>query len=395
MENEFCIMKNAIETDVVIVGAGLVGLSAVVAFAKQGKSVTLVDAKVRMANKSADWDARIYAISTESETWLKELGVWAYVDESRVCAIDTMHLWHASEELVLSSSDAHLPKLGVIIESQNLMYALWQQINILDVNVITEVNCVQLTHSLSKINLFLDNNQKVNADLLIAADGVNSWVRNQLNIAVQFKDFNQTAIVGNFISLKPHQNCAKQWFSSHETLALLPLVGQNLSLVWSLPTKRASELLKLSHDELSHEVAKHSKFSPGDFKLIGDVFAFKLSQQTALTTTAERIVLIGDAAHQVHPMAGQGVNLGFRDVMELTSLATKLHVMQDLGDESYLHRYARARKPDTISMNVLTSGLDSLFASNNKFVKQFTNWGFRQLNRQVNVKKLLIQQVAV
>ena len=371
------------------------GLSAVVAFAKQGKSVTLVDAKAKMGKKSAGWDARIYAISTETEVWLKKLGVWDYVDESRVCVIDAMQLWHASEELVLNSCDAHLPKLGVIMESQNLMYALWQQINILDVKVITEVNCVQLEHSSSTVNLFLDNHQQISADLLIAADGVNSWVRKQLNIAVQYKDFNQTAIVGNFSSQKPHQNCAKQWFASHETLALLPLVGQNLSLVWSLPTERASELLKLTHDELTHEVETYSKYATGDLKLIGDVFAFKLSQQTALANTSERVVLIGDAAHQLHPMAGQGVNLGFRDVMALTSLATKLHLMQDLGDEAYLRKYARARKPDTLSMNVLTSGLDILFASNNKFVKQFTNWGFRQLNRKVNVKKLLIQQVAV
>ena len=393
-------MTKVIETDVVIVGAGLVGLSAAVAFAKQGKSVSLVDAKPKMGEKTADWDARIYAISPESEAWLKDLGVWAEVDDSRVCAIDEMDLWLEAEALSLKSGDANLSKLGVIIENQNLMAALWQKVTTLEIAVISEVNCLKIENSAEAIKLKFynqkkqDNQQQISAQLLLAADGVNSWVRNQFNIGVQYKDFNQTAIVANFSCQKPHQHSAKQWFASHETLALLPLVGQNVSIVWSLPTDRAGELLELSNDEFTHALEIHTNYALGDLNLIGEVFAYKLCQQTALVTTVERLVLMGDAAHQVHPMAGQGVNLGFRDVMELTSLATKLHVMQDLGDEAFLRQYARARKADTLAMNSLTSGLDSLFASDRKMLKHFTKWGFRQLNRQGNIKKLLIQQVA-
>jgi 2-polyprenylphenol 6-hydroxylase len=387
-------MNHVIETDVVIVGAGLVGLSAAVAFAKQGRQVTLVDAKPIMQQKSAEWDARIYAISPESEAWLKDLGVWSEVDESRVCAIDAMDLWHEAETLSLKSSDANLAKLGVIIENQNLMAALWQKVTALEIAVITEVNCLQLENSAEVIMLQLDNQQQISAQLLVAADGVNSWVRQRLNIGVQYKDFNQTAIVANFSTQKPHQNSAKQWFASHETLALLPLVGQNVSLVWSVPTERAGKLLKLSADDLTRQVETYSKHLLGDLTLISDVFSFKLSQQTALTMTSERIALVGDAAHQVHPMAGQGVNLGFRDVMELTHLATKLHLMQNVGDNAYLRQYARSRKADTLTMNVLTSGLDALFASDSKIFKQLAKLGLRQLNRQRSVKKLLIQQVA-
>jgi len=399
-------MINVVETDVVIVGAGLVGLSAAVAFAKQGKQVTLVDAKPMMHKKITEWDARIFAISPESEAWLKDLGVWSEVDESRLCAIDAMDLWHEPEALTLKSSDANLAKLGVIIENQNLIFALWQKVTALEITVITGVNCLQIENSAEAIKLRLDkpskqvnhkkqdNQQQISAKLLLAADGVNSWVRNQLNIGVQYKDFHQTAIVANFSTEKPHQNSAKQWFASHETLALLPLVGQNVSLVWSLPTERAGKLLELSHDELTRQLEIHAQHALGDLKLIGDVFAFKLSQQTALASTTERVVLMGDAAHQVHPMAGQGVNLGFRDVMELTSLATKLHAMQDIGDEAFLRQYARARKADTLAMNSLTSGLDALFASDHKMLKQLTNLGLRQLNRQTSIKKLLIQQAA-
>lgn len=387
-------MNQPTETDIVIVGAGLVGLSSAVAFAKQGWEVTLVDANPIMRQKSSEWDARIYAISPESGAWLKDLGIWSFVDNSRVCSIDAMHLWHDSDTLILNSSDANVPKLGVMMESQNLMFALWQQVNALQVTVIAEVNGIALDNAPEKVCLHLDNQQQIQAKLLIAADGTQSWVRQQTPIGVQIKDFNQTAIVGNFETELPHANVAMQWFAPHETLALLPLVGKNTSLVWSVSTERAEALLNMSQYDFVAELEAHSQQKLGHLKLLGSMHSFKLCQQTAREVTTNRIVLVGDAAHQVHPMAGQGVNLGFRDVMELSYQATKLHAMQDLGDASQLLHYARARKADTFAMNMLTSGLDSLFASDVSVVKQCAHWGFKQLNRNGSIKKLLIKQAA-
>ncbi len=387
-------MKQHIETDVLIVGAGLVGLSAAVAFATQGKNVVLVDAKPVMSQKTQAWDERIYALTPATEAWLESLNVWQEVDLTRVCPIDAMHVWHEDEALVLSSNDAHLPKLGVIIENQNLMVALWQKVNALDVTVITEVNCLELENTQQAVTLSLDNHQQVSAKLLLAADGIHSWVRQQANIEVKHKDFQQTAIVANFSTEKSHRNVARQWFAAHETLALLPLVGQNVSLVWSVSTEKANELLKLSNENLADAVRTQSQDVLGELKPISKTLSFALHSKIAAQFVAERLALVGDAAHQIHPMAGQGVNLGFRDVMELTSLAIKLHPMQDLGDAAFLRQYARARKADTLAMNTLTSGLDALFASDSRVLKQLTNWGLRQLNRQANVKKLLIQQAA-
>ena len=387
-------MTKHIETDVLIVGAGLVGLSAAVAFAIQGKSVALVDAKPVMNQKSQAWDERIYALTPATEQWLESLGLWQDLDLTRVCPIDAMHVWHEDEALVLNSDDAHLPKLGVIIENQNLVATLWQKVNALEVTVITEVNCVKLESTQQAVTLSLNNHQQVSAKLLLAADGIHSWVRQRANIEVKHKDFQQTAIVANFSTEKSHRNMARQWFATHETLALLPLVGQNVSLVWSVSAEKASELLKLSSQELAVAVQTQSQGVLGDLKAISKTLSFALHSKTAVQFVAERLVLVGDAAHQIHPMAGQGVNLGFRDVMELTSLATKLHPMQDLGDAAFLRQYARARKADTLTMNALTSGLDALFASDSKMLKQLTSWGLRQLNRQVSVKKLLIQHAA-
>jgi 2-octaprenylphenol hydroxylase len=383
-----------IETDIIVVGAGLVGLSAAIALAKQCKKVVLVNAKPDKFEKTQAWDARIYALSPETETWLNALEVWPAVDASRVNAIDAMHLWGDEEAVVLNCNDANLPKLGVIVENKNLMHALWQQINALGVTVITDSTCAFLENAEQHITLHLENKTKIVAKLIVAADGVNSWVRSQANIGVKQKSFHQTAIVANFSTEKNHQNIARQWFAPHETLALLPLVGQNASLVWSVSTEKAEELLELSSNDLAAKVQACSQNELGELKAIGKIISFALNQQTATSLIVERVVLVGDAAHQIHPMAGQGVNVGFRDVMALEFILANAHAMQDIGEHGFLRKYERARGADIAVMNTLTTGLDALFASESRMMKKVTNWGLRQLNRQASLKKLLIQQAA-
>ncbi|MBC7756472.1 MAG: FAD-dependent monooxygenase [Bdellovibrio sp.] len=395
----------SINTDIAIVGSGLVGLSAAIAFAQQGKRVALIDAKNSLITLKNAWDARVYALTPETENWLTSIGVWAHVDVSRVNPINTMHIFdEASEQpLSLRDEDANLPKLGVIIENQNLMHALWQQLKTLaaeneSVVMITDAACKTLHNTQNNIALGLANNHPVNADLMVAADGVDSWVRTQANIGVIKKDFHQTAVVGNFLVEKPHQNIARQWFRPHDVLALLPLPENMVSIVWSVSTERAAELLALSSEDLAHLVHEHSRGILGKLKPVGTTQAFALNQQTATQLIAERTVLMGDAAHQIHPMAGQGVNLGFRDVMQLALLATKFHAMQNMGDKAFLRQYERARKADILTMNQLTSGLDALFATDSRMAKKVTgkiiSKGLQVLNSQTYLKKLLIQQVA-
>ena len=398
-------LSKTLEADVVVVGSGLVGLSAAIAFAKLDKRVVLVDAKKPIIKLKKAWDERVYALTPATETWLKSIGVWACIDASRVNPINAMHLFDdASEQpLVLRDEDANLPKLGIIIENQNLMYALWQQLKALDANnaavtVITDTPCQLLDSTQQQIVLSLASGQQIVAKLLVAADGVDSWVRKQVNISVTKKDFKQTAIVANFLAEKSHQNIARQWFSPHNVLALLPLrdsiKAKMVSIVWSVSTDRAAELLALSGEELAHNVHEHTHGILGELTHVGNAQSFVLHQQTALQLIAERVALIGDAAHQIHPMAGQGVNLGFRDVMQLALLATKLHSMHDIGDSSFLRQYERVRKADIVTMNTLTSSLDWLFASESSMVRKMMLWGFGSMKKQTSVKKLLIQQVA-
>ena len=379
------------EADIVVVGAGLVGLAAAIAFTKQGENVVLVDAKKPAIKLKKTWDERVYALTPATEAWLKQLDVWAHVDKSRVNDINAMHIWDADATLTLADSDANLPKLGVIIENQNLLHALWQQIKALGVTVVSDVQCTSLYNRPHDIQLGLQDETAIVAKLIVAADGVHSWLRQQAGISVKQKSFDQTAIVANFIATKNHGNIARQWFAPHDVLALLPLPSQHVSMVWSVSTERAGELLRLSADDLAHSVCEQAQGTLGDLKLVGKTLSFELNQQTATTLIAERMVLVGDAAHQIHPMAGQGVNLGFRDVMKLAELTTKC---QDVGDYNLLRQYERARAADIATMNTLTTGLNYLFASEVKLVKKLTNWGLQQLNRQASIKKLLIQQAA-
>ena len=384
-------MQNA---DILVVGAGLVGLAAAIAMARQNRTVVLIDSKKPETAKSIAWDERVYALTPGTVSWLQALHVWAEVDLTRVNDIHAMHLWGeaSADPLVLGDHDVNLPKLGVIIESQNLMYALWQQIDASGVIVVTDAKCKYIENTQRHIRLGLEDGAEISAKLLIAADGVNSWARLQADIALKQRAFHQTAIVANFLAEKSHQDVARQWFAPHETLALLPLPEKYVSMVWSMSTESANELLTLSCDELTRKVEAQSRHVLGVLRPTGKTLSFTLNQQTATQLIAERVALAGDAAHQVHPMAGQGVNLGFRDVMQLENLVLTAHALQDIGETAFLRKYERSRKMDIVTMNVLTTGLDELFASDVNLVKKCTHWGLRQLNQQAAIKGLLIQQ---
>ena len=402
-------MSKLLSADIVMVGAGLVGLSAAIALAMAHKKVVLIEPKLISMHKEnlekstditiekteyTDWDARVYALTPGSIAWLESIGVWAFVDKSRLGTVSQMQLWANDkiEPLILKDGDAHLNKLGLIIENKNLMQALWQQINKLDVTIIKHADLDKLDYSTAnKITLTLNNAQTITANLIVAADGVSSWVRSQTNVGVVIKSYDQTAIIANFKVDISHQNIANQWFKSHDTLALLPLADGLVSMVWSVANLKAAQLLSISPEHLAEEVFKHSRGILGQLTPLGQAHSFALNQQTANHLIANRIVFVGDSAHQVHPLAGQGVNLGFRDVMQLQQLITKVHAMQDIGEHSFLRRFERNRRVDIVAINTLTSGLDWLFSREYGTLNAGINWGFAQINKQSIVKKLLIQ----
>jgi ubiquinone biosynthesis UbiH/UbiF/VisC/COQ6 family hydroxylase len=211
---------------------------------------------------------------------------------------------------------------------------------------------------------------------------------------IQKKSYEQTAIVANFTATKPHSNIARQWFVQDEEnknsiLAWLPLPDNMISIVWSVSTDYADTLLMLSNEEFTNKVKLAGGAILGELELIGVATKFPLNLQKSNTLVQDNVVLVGDAAHQVHPMAGQGVNLGFRDVIDLVEIVKNKNQYQVLNDSSLLRLYTRKRKVDILNIVLLTDALYHLFKSQNAAIKTVRNWGLSATNHHA-IKKMLV-----
>ncbi len=382
--------------DIVIVGAALVGASAAVALAKQGFNVALVDRKSPLLPTRNDeiWDSRIYAISPGNADWLKDLGVWQRMNVDRVTPIAAMQIWSDTnlEPLAFDAEDAFANNLGYILESSALQQALLDELQTLDVDVlIGEGASIDLNEQDAGLTLL--DGTRISAKLMIAADGGSSWVRENAGLSQQKTSYEHVGVVANFEVELPHQHIARQWFLEEGILAWLPLAGNRISMVFS--TKQSENLMALSSVELAEYVAQSGGNTLGKMRLITPAVGFPLVKQNASALIANRLVLVGDAAHQVHPMAGQGVNLGFRDVVELVQVLAERNPLADIGDRFVLRRYERARKADVLSMQGLTHGLYGAFDSKQALVRAVRNWGMSLPNRHPILKRALMKQALI
>lgn len=391
-------MSTILQKDVVIVGAGLVGLSAAVALHQAGCSVVLVDRQnpTKLASTDDAWDTRIYAVSPRNAQWLATLGVWQWLPPARVCEIQAMDIFGDTSQkpLSLNAADANAENLGFIVESSALMQALLKQIALLGVPTLFDAVCEKVVNSPTQAALKLSSEQVIESQLLLAADGSQSWVRQQLALPMKQKAYQQTAIVANFKVEKSHENIARQWFLLDEEgqsniLAWLPLPNNTVSIVWSVSTKLADSLLKHSDEAFTQQVKLAGNAMLGELKLLNKPIGFPLSLQTTQQFAKDSVILMGDAAHRVHPMAGQGVNLGFRDVMDLMELLQNKHQFQRMNDASLLKQYKRQRKSDVLKMVMLTDGLYQLFGKKNSFIQSVRNWGLSATNHK-SIKKMLV-----
>lgn len=399
-----------IKTDVAIVGAGLVGLAAAVAFSRAGYEVVLVDEHADLSKSQkndAQWDQRIYAISPKNAQWLADLGAWPLLDSRRIGEMQAMEIWgdESSTPLRLCADEVNADELAFVVEESALKQALMQQVHGCGLRTLFGNKCVRLNTQPQQSILYLDNQQAIECSLLIAADGANSWVREQLAVGVEQKPYHQTAIVANFETEKSHANIARQWFRQDKfaadnavadqavhcgILAWLPLPGNKISIVWSAPEQYADYLLTLDADAFTDQVTQSGNPVLGRMTLLGKPAAFPLILKKAEMIVQDSVVLVGDAAHRIHPMAGQGVNLGFRDVIDLLDAVNHRNPYQPINDKGLLKRYARARKVDMFSMLTLTNGLYHLFESQNAVIRKVRNWGLSATNQQA-VKRMLLK----
>jgi ubiquinone biosynthesis UbiH/UbiF/VisC/COQ6 family hydroxylase len=383
------------QAEMVVVGGGLVGLATALAATRQGMHAILLDRAARPSMSEQDgWDSRIYAITPGNAEWLAGLGVWSRIPTERICPIDRMLVWgdSAEDQLQFDAEDIGAPQLGFIVENAALQQALLEALDEAAVDMRFAGACASASFSDKSATLTLESGEKINADLLVAADGGASWVRQQAGISSDKHVYAQQGLVANFETALPHGNIARQWLNKDGILAWLPLPGNRISIVWS--TEGATELLALDAAALEARVAEAGQHVLGALRLITPAAAFPLVKQTSHVLIKPHLALVGDAAHQVHPLAGQGVNLGFRDVVCLMQSLTRRHALQSWGDIQLLRHYERSRKTDMVSLQGLTHGLQWLFASEHPLLRRLRNHGMRLVDASA-LKKPLIQHAII
>ena len=381
--------------DVVIVGSGLVGAAFALALNAAGLRIALIETQPPPV-PGAGWDSRVYAISPGSAAFLDGCGVWQQLDTSRVTRIEDMRVFgdDAASELDFSAYEAGLRELAFIVENRQMQYALWRALQQGDIELFAPAACSALSIAADAAEVTLADGRVLRANLVVGADGADSWVRSQAGMRVAARPYRQSAVVANFIAAKPHRGTAFQWFRRDGVLALLPLPANHVSLVWSTAEEHAAYLTALSPQDLAAEVAGASGSVLGGMELITPAAAFPLRLQRVPRLVQPRLALIGDAAHSVHPLAGQGVNLGFRDARELAGVLTRRGAQPDCGDYHLLRRYERARREDILAMQVTTDALQKLFNNDAQWLAAARNLGLRLTNHQAQLKNLLVQHAA-
>jgi len=381
--------------DVVVVGSGLVGASLALALETAGLNLALIEAQPPQPGAgAADWDSRVYAISPGSAAFLERCGVWQELDMTRVSRVEAMCVFgdDGRSELDFSAYDAGLRELAFIVENRELQRVMWEALKRAQhVAVMAPAACRALTFEAQAAQLELGDSRVLCPRLVVGADGADSWVRAQTAIAVEMRRYHQTAVVANFAITRPHRGTAYQWFRHDGVLALLPLPGERVSMVWSTRDEDAARLLELASEELVAQVAAASHGAVGDLQLITPAAAFPLRLQRVRQLVLPRLALVGDAAHNVHPLAGQGVNLGFRDARELAQVLMERGSQTDCGDYRLLRRYERARREDIVAMQFATDSLQRLFNNEITWLASLRNCGLRLMNRQPQLKNLLVQ----
>ncbi|MCD1127048.1 FAD-dependent 2-octaprenylphenol hydroxylase [Jinshanibacter sp. LJY008] len=383
--------------DVVIAGGGMVGLSLACGLQGSGLRIAIVENQLPDEFLSTEPGLRVSAINAASERFLDYLGVWKGIEALRLSPYSAMDVWDRDSfgRIAFKAEDYGYTHLGHIIENDVIHKALWDRANSSsDITLLAPSRLKQVVRGENEAFITLEDGRMLSGRLVVGADGANSWLRQHADIPLTFRDYGHHALVATIRTDEPHQRCARQVFHGDGILAFLPLWQSDLcSIVWSLPPEKAEQMKQMDEQQFNHQLGIAFDNRLGRCQVVSDRAVFPLTARYARSFAAHRLALIGDAAHTIHPLAGQGVNLGFMDAACLTEEIRRLQKQgKDLGNYLYLRKYERSRKQSAAMMLAAMQGFRDLFDGDNPAKKLFRDVGLKLADTLPGVKPHLVHQ---
>lgn len=381
---------------IVIVGGGMVGSTLALALSRvENVSVTLIEANPPVElTAGSPTDLRVSAINPTSQQWLEQLGVWQALMPERLGPFEHMHVWSGRHgELRFDAADIGAPWLGHIVENRHIQQSALQLVKQTpDISLLCPAEPVKLENQL----LHLADGQTLEADLIIAADGAQSRIREWAGLQVNSRPYHQQGLVCYITTRQAHQQTARQRFLKGGPLAFLPLANKyHCSIVWSLPDSQAQQYLKQSDAEFKNALTQAFKLPADEIIDVSERRCFPLVAQHARRYVSPGIALVGDAAHSVHPLAGQGVNIGFKDAETLTGIIeTAVQNGRSAGSLQILSKYERQRRGENLLMQQTLSSLNTLFTSSLPGLATIRELGLRIVDHNHLLKRCLMRQAA-
>lgn len=387
------------QADIVVVGAGLIGATAALKLANLGYRVLVFEKGAQLTNNECK-NRRVFALGNVARQCLKDVDVWQQLDGDVRHAYSSMYVWdeNSDGQLEFSAGEYQARQLGHIVDVAESSLLLQQaMIDNPSVDVLFDFSIENIQSSEQKVTITCQNGNSYVASLLLAADGGQSWVRRQLPIMTSQMSYEQQSIITRITTEKPHDNIAWQKFCQTGPIALLPLAHNESSLVWSVDSSQTAELMTLDNQAFAEALYQALDSRMGKITVLDRRFTFPLLSMRVEKYYFQRVVLLGDAIHRIHPLAGQGANLGFKDVALLMGLLTSkdgdaIGLANEQHLSSLLQRYQRQRKFDNDQTDGLMTLLNSAFAKNDGWWAQLRGLGMTTINRSAMLKKQLAQQ---
>jgi len=377
--------------DVIIVGGGMIGLSLVVELSKKmNLSIAIIDPSNCNPTISESFHTRVSAITPSTQDFLCSINVWDKIKRKKGFSATKVWDQNSHGHLNFYAEDEGIEFLGHIVENDLIQSALF---NAIDQSKVTMINAklTELSKTANGYVVNLDNGESHSCKLLVGADGPRSKVRGLAEIKVTEHDYQQKAITANIVSEKPLMDTTWQRFLSDSILAILPLSENQASIVWSCKETLANELETKDTNAFNKMLSEASEYQFGVLELQSSKKSFPLVSRSAKDYVLENLALIGDAAHNIHPLAGQGANLGFSDVMELSKQLVK-NLDKPLGDFMVLRKYARARRLDNELMSKTMTGLDWVYKENNEPIRWLRGYGMNIIDETPILKSFFQRQ---